>query len=287
MKIIRRILAEEFSFLLACPAVIWQIFFLYLPLAVLIGYSFFEYPSFTLEYYNDVMSSVYLRVIARSFFVALSTAFWCLLLAYPVAYFIAMKVPKQYKTMFLFLLILPSWTSLIVQIYAWFFLLDGNSFLCRFFSHIGLMGNSKHLLNNYFAILLVMIAVYLPFMILPLYTALQKIDKRLLEASADLGANRVQTFLRIVFPLSLPGLYVGLLLVFLPAFGEFAIPTLLGGSKFLFWGNLIVDKFFIARNWRSGSAVAIVGIFFSCLFIVTLYGIIKLLSSNRKRRISR
>src|SRR5439155_26465819 len=124
---------------------------------------------------------------------------------------------------------LPSWTSLIVQIYAWFFLLEKNGFISRTLQQLGIISPSFHLLNNYFSILLGMVSCYLPFMILPLYAVLEKMDKRYLEASADLGADRYETFKRVVFPLSLPGVYAGLLLVFIPSFGEFAIPTLLGG----------------------------------------------------------
>ncbi len=116
-----------------------------------------------------------------------------------------------------------------------------------------------------------MVSVYLPFMILPIFSSLRKIDTTLLEASADLGANRFETFKRIVLPLSLPGIYVGLVLVFLPAFGEFAIPTLLGGSKIAFWGNLIVDKFLRSHSWASGAALALVGAIFLVVFLGSYY----------------
>ena len=293
MSFFKKIFQEEFPFLLASPAVIWQLFFLYLPLCLLFVYSFFEAPvlgaaktvySFTFAHYQQIVSATYLKVVIRSFYVASMTSLCCFFIAYPIAYFLVMKVPKRFKTILLFSLILPSWTSLIVQIYAWFSLLDKNSLLCRFLYKFGILSRTTHLMNNYFAILVVMVAVYLPFMILPLYTALEKIDKKLFEASADLGASRFQTFIRVIFPLSLPGLYAGLLLVFLPAFGEFAIPTLLGGSKTIFWGNLIVDKFLVSRNWQSGAALAIAGIIFSCLFVGALYTFINVLSSIYKKR---
>ena len=107
MKLIKRILSEEFSFLLACPAVMWQLFFLYLPLMILCAYSFFEYPSFTLVHYKQTFSAMYLKVVLRSFYIALTTSFFCFLIAYPVAYFLAMKVPKRFKSILLFSLILP------------------------------------------------------------------------------------------------------------------------------------------------------------------------------------
>jgi spermidine/putrescine transport system permease protein len=282
MNFLRRVIVEEFSFLFACPTVLWQLFFLYLPLVALLAYSFYDPPVFTFKYYFQAFSPVYLAIIGHSLIVAIATAFSCFLIAYPVSYFLVIKVHKRFKTILLFSLILPSWTNLIVQIYAWFFLFDKNSFLSQLFYHLGILSKSTHLLNNYFSILIVMVAIYLPFMILPIYTSLEKIDKRLLEASADLGSSRFQTFKRVVFPLSLPGVYAGLLLVFLPAFGEFVIPTLLGGSKIIFWGNLIVDKFLISRNWQSGAAAAMVGIMFSGLIIVVGYLIIRFFMCVRR-----
>lgn len=273
MKILRKIFSEDIAFIFSCPALLWEVVFLYLPLIVLTGYSFSQYSVqsgscvFSLYHYKQVFNSLYLRVIFNSTKLALSATLICLMIAYPVAYFLAIKVNKRFRTFLLFSLILPSWTSLVVQIYAWFFLLEKDGLVSRVLHWIGVIPKSMHLLNNYFSIMVGLVSCFLPFMILPIYVLLDKMDPLLLEASADLGANKFETFKRVIFPLSLPGVYTGFLLVFVPVFGEFAIPSLLGGSTFVVWGSLIVDKFLRARDWPFGSALAIVGIM---LFIITI-----------------
>ena len=265
----------------------WECIFLYLPLIVLALYSFIEFlPEknswvFTLHYYSQVFNSLYFRVILNSTKLAFVATFICFIIAYPVAYFLAIKVSKRFRTFLLFSLILPSWTSLVVQIYAWFFLLEKNGLVSRALNWIGLIPKSMPLLNNYFSIMIGLVSCFLPFMILPIYVLLDKMDPRLLEASADLGANKFETFKRVIFPLSLPGVYTGFLLVFVPVFGEFAIPSLLGGSTYVVWGSLIVDKFLRARDWPSGSALAIVGIMLSIFIIVGCVMVGKLLKRLR------
>lgn len=275
MKIFRKIFAEEIDFVFSCPALLWESLFLYLPLLVLAFYSFFQYNdithswTFSLYHYQRVFNSLYFRVILNSAKLAFAATLICFIIAYPVAYFLAIKVSKKFKTFLLFSLILPSWTSLVVQIYAWFFLLEKDGLVSRALHWIGLVPRSMHLLNNYFSIMVGLVSCFLPFMILPIYVLLDKMDPRLLEASADLGANKFETFKRVIFPLSLPGVYTGFLLVFVPVFGEFAIPSLLGGSSCVVWGSLIVDKFLRARDWPFGSALAIVGIFLFVIIIVS------------------
>lgn len=288
MKTLRKIFSEEIAFIFSCPALLWECIFLYLPLLVLALYSFFEFSDqtdswfFTLHYYGQVFNSLYFRVILNSSKLAFTATFICFIIAYPVAYFLAIKVKKQFRTFLLFSLILPSWTSLVVQIYAWFFLLEKDGLLSRTLHWIGLVPESMHLLNNYFSIMVGLVSCFLPFMILPIYVILDKMDPRLIEASADLGANRFETFKRIIFPLSLPGVYTGFLLVFVPVFGEFAIPSLLGGSTYMVWGSLIVDKFLRARDWPFGSALAIVGIMLSVLIILGCVVIGRLLKRLRR-----
>lgn len=288
MRLLNRIFSEEYPFVLSCPALLWQFVFLYVPFAILALHSIVDYipemQSYVLTnvYYLQIFNSLYFKVILRSFFLAILTAFICFLIAYPVAYYLAMRGPKKYKTFLLFSLILPSWTSLIVQVYAWFFLLEKNGFVSRALQALKLISPSFHLLNNYFSILLGMVSCYLPFMILPIYAVLEKMDKRLLEASADLGADKYETYKRVVFPLSLPGVYAGVLLVFIPSFGEFAIPTLLGGSKYIFWGNVIVDKFLRSRDWRSGAALVIVGIMLPILIMLVGYTVSKIRAAYKR-----
>lgn len=288
MKLLNRIFLEELSFLLMCPALLWQFIFLYMPLVILFAYSILEYSPqkkfwiITFDYYARIFNSVYFNIIVNSFLVALTTAFFCFIIAYPLAYFLVIKTKQKYRPLLLFSLILPSWTSLIVQVYAWLFLFNANGFLAQFLYSTGILPRSMSLLNNSFSILVGMISVYLPFMILPIYTVMEKMDKTLLEVSADLGANRFETFKRVIFPLSLPGVYVGLILVFLPAFGEFAIPNLLGGSKLVFWGNLIVQKFLKSRDWKAGAALAIIGVAISTIFMLLGLIISKLIRIKRR-----
>lgn len=238
--------------------------------------------TFSLEHYARIIDSLYLFVILNSFITGLITMVICLLIAYPVAYFLALKVPKRFRTFLLCSIIFPSWTSLIVQIYAWFFLLDRNGFLVRWLYAWHIIPDSFHILNSYIAIIIGMVSCFLPFMILPLYAMIEKIDHHLLEASADLGANRWQTLQHVIFPLSLPGVYAGCLLVFIPSFGEFAIPTLLGGSRDLFWGNIIVDKFLRSRDWASGSAFALLGVVIPAVLILFFYLVIALIRYKKQ-----
>jgi spermidine/putrescine transport system permease protein len=292
MKALRKLFAEELSFVFSCPAMVWQCVFLYVPFVVLLGYSLFDFNEqtasyvFTLGYYQEIFCSLYIRIILRSFLLASIAVGVCFLIAYPVAYFLALKTRPRYKTFLLFSLIFPSWTSLIVQVYAWFFLLKKDGFISMGLQFLHVISPSFHLLNNYFTIVLGMVSCYLPFMILPIYAVLEKMDKRYIEASADLGGNRLETFRRVIFPMSLPGVYAGIMLVFIPSFGEFAIPTLLGGSKYVFWGTVIVDKFLRSRNWRLGAALVIVGILLPALslLLVVLSKKIRAYQAVRKSR---
>ncbi len=290
MKLLKQIVAHELPSLIGYPALMWQFFFLYLPLLILLGYSFISYDQIsgalyvTMHHYNALYTSDYAHIIINSFTIAIATSLLCLLLAYPLAYFLVLQVNQKFRSFLIFSIIVPSWTSLIVQIYAWLFLLNKNGIVNQLLCKFGLLSPETSLLNNYFAILISMISVYLPFMILPIFSSIQKIDTTLLEASADLGANRFETFKRIVLPLSLPGIYIGVVLVFLPAFGEFAIPTLLGGSKLAFWGNLIVEKFLRSHDWASGAALALLGVLFLVVLMGGCYGVLCLRNIRYKQK---
>lgn len=291
MSFFSKLFADELPFLFACPALLWEFVFLFLPLLVLVAYSFIDYSVqsnslvITFEYYKQIVNSLYIQVIINSFVLAITTAFICLLIAYPIATYIAFKVQKRLRTFLLFLLILPSWTSLIIQIYAWFFLLEKNGVVTHVLCSLGIISKSTHLLNNYFSIVIGMVSCFLPFMIFPIYSVLEKIDNILLESSADLGANRMETLKHIVIPLSKPGVYVGLLLVFIPSFGEFAIPTLLGGSKRVFWGNLIVDKFLKSKDWHAGAALAVMGVLLPVIIIGAGIYVVKMINKIRSPRL--
>ena len=247
---IKSAIIRELSFVFSVPAVLWQVLFLYFPLVILIYASLYQS-------YLIFFDMIYVRIVARSLLLAGGSALLCLLLAYPVAYFLALKV-KRGKNILLFLLTLPFWTNFLIQIYAWFFLLDRNGLINVLLKTVGLISEPLYLLNNQFSIFLVMVYCYFPFMIMPLYSILHKMDVTLLESSMDLGATRWQTFRNITLPLSITGIKTGVLLVFVPAFGEFVIPALVGGSKYMLVGSLISYYFLAVRDSRLGSAFTVV-----------------------------
>lgn len=272
---VKELFSGQISFFMSVPAVAWQLLFFYIPAALIIMLSFIKFtslihvPTITLEHYLYFLKPLFLWVILRSLSLAFFTACICLLVSYPVAYCLAVKV-ERFKNLFLFFLILPFWTSLMVQVYSWFFVLEHNGLINTILLRLGLIGHPLHLLNNTFAIYVVMVYCYLPFMIMPLYTILEKIDRRLFEAAADLGCTQWKTFVKITVPLSMPGIKTGFFLVFVPSFGEFVVPTLLGGGKQLFVGSLITQYFLSARNPYRGSAFTCI----SSLILLASVGIL-------------
>ncbi|MBT4594844.1 ABC transporter permease [bacterium] len=281
MKVIGNILKKEFPFILGCPAIIWQVLFLYMPLLVILGYSFISHESlasnaitFTLAYFSLVLNFYYMKAILATVLLALSTTVVCLLVAYPIAYFIAFKA-KRMQGLWLFFLILPSMSNLIIQVYAWFFILQRHGAISTIAYKVGITSSYIHLLNNEFAIITGMVYCFLPFMIFPIFSSLSQMDPKMLEASADLGANRLQTFFHVVLPLSLRGVATGCMLVFVPAFGEYVIIEMLGGSKNAFWGSIIVNKFLTNYNLHTGAALVLVGMTVLISFLALAFGIYK------------
>ncbi len=270
---------------MSMPALLWEFLFLCIPIISIIGISFISaHGSFfpTLANYFSLLSPIYFRIIARSTILALVNAFMCLLLAYPVVYFLVFRI-KRFKHILLFLLVLPFWTSLLVQAYAWFFVLEKHGLINSLLMKIGLISTPLHLLNSQLAIYLVMTYCYLPFMILPLYTALEKIDRKLIEASLDLGAGPFQTFLRVTWPLSLTGIRTGFFLVFVPSFGEFVIPALLGGTKSFYIGSLIEQYFLVSRDVYTGAAFTCLAGLILVLIACIIYSYFNRLTSISKR----
>lgn len=185
------------------------------------------------------------------------TAIACLLIGYPMAYAIARAKPAR-RGLLLMLVIMPFWTSFLIRVYAWIGILKQNGLLNNFLLSLGVIHHPLEILNTQSAVYIGMIYAYLPFMVLPLYSTLEKMDLSLLEAAADLGAKPFRAFLSITLPLSLPGIIAGSLLVFIPAVGEFVIPTLLGGANTSMIGTVLWDEFFGNRDWPVASAVAVV-----------------------------
>lgn len=200
--------------------------------------------------------SLYFSSWLYSVKVAAVSACWCLLIGYPMAYAIA-RASSTWRNVFLLLVILPFWTSFLLRVYAWIGLLKSNGVINNVLLAVGIIDQPLVLMQTDFAVYIGIVYSYLPFMILPLYANLERHDLTLVEAAADLGARPLAIFLRITLPLSLPGIVAGLLLVFIPAVGEFVIPSLLGRTDQLMIGRVLADEFFANRDWPVASAVAI------------------------------
>ena len=214
--------------------------------------------SFNFDNYQVLLrESLYVDTFLYSVKVAAVSTFWCLLIGYPMAYAIARSKPST-RNLLLMLIILPFWTSLLLRVYAWVGLLKTNGVINNMLLALGLIDQPLTLLYTDFAVYIGIVYSYLPFMILPLYSNLEKHDLTLLEAAADLGAKPVKAFVKVTLPLSMPGIVAGCLLVFIPAVGEFVIPSLLGRTDQLMIGTVLSAQFFGARNWPVAGAVAIV-----------------------------
>lgn len=213
----------------------------------------------TLETYQFFFSDlIYIKVFVKSFFMALATTLICLIMAYPLALLIALS-PKKSRNLMVLMVILPFASNFLIRVYAWMIILGPQSVLSQLVnSLLHLFGSAPvHLLFSPFAVLITMVYVHLPFMVLPLYSNLEKHDPSLLDAAQDLGANVWQRFWRVTFPLSLPGIFSGSALVFIPVLGMFAIPDILGGTGDMLIGNLIKEQFIGTRDWPFGSTLSI------------------------------
>ena len=247
---------------LLTPVTVWLGLFFLVPLLFILAYSFGTsgiYGGITLGFnpgnYLRVFDPLYLEIVGRTLVIALINTFLCLLLGYPLAYFIAFKGGSR-KNLLILLVMIPFWTSLLLRAYAWVVILGGNGIANRALQFLGITDGPVNLIFTPQAVALGMVYSYLPFMILPLYAALEKFDVRLKEAAQDLGASRWHTFWRVTFPLSMPGVIAGSILVFIPSAGEFVIPNLRGGARTVLVGNLIQQQFLLARDWAFGSALA-------------------------------
>lgn len=264
---------REKAFFAVVPAFIWQFLFFYIPIALMVIMSFIcYYPSLgvqvlSFDLYKNFLSSTYLVIMFKSLLLACVNGFLCFLFGYPLAYFIVFKAGRL-KSLFLFLLILPFWTNFLLHIYSWFFLLDRAGIINYALKLAGIIKEPLYLLNSFFGIILLMVYCYLPFMVLPIYSALERFDKKLLEASRDLGASRLQTWYYIVLPLSMTGVVSGFFLVFVPSFGEFAIPGLMGGEKYLFVGSVIAQYALGHKTMTSATAFTVMSFVFLCFFMI-------------------
>ena len=254
------------------PAGAWFFAMLVLPLVVVLVFSFGErgpaggyVPAFSFD--NFLNLGARWAAFKNTMVLAPIGTIACLFIAYPLAYFLAMRASPRWRTLLLILVIVPFWTSILIRSYAWIFLMGGKG-LPALIAALGL--GHIQMINTPFAVLVGIVYGYLPLMVFPVYVSLERLDKRLLEASADLGSPPWRTFLQVTLPMSMPGVATGCMLVFILLMGEFLIPAMLGGGKVFFVGNALVDLFLQSRNWAFGSAVA-VALVLVMLITVTAY----------------
>jgi spermidine/putrescine transport system permease protein len=205
----------------------------------------------------EIFEPIYLQILARSLGFAALTVLLCLILCYPVAFWVS-RLPERWKLFFLFLITLPFFSSLIVRLYAWLLILKPSGILNSVLMGVGVISEPLEILYTPAAVVLGMVYVMVPFMFLPLYSAVDNLDRALIEASMDLGATRTQTFLKVILPQTLPGIVGGAVIVFIPSVGNFIVPDVLGGAKGLMIGNLVEQQFLSARNWPFGSALSMI-----------------------------
>ena len=277
---------------------IWLVLFFFIPLAIIfkisISVSEWGMPPYqdifvnndgfkiniTLENYFYILSDFYyIRSFLNSIVLAFISTFFCILIGFPLAFYIATSDIKL-RNILLILVIIPFWSSFLLRVYAWKIILQNNGILNLILLKLGIISEPLQLLYNQYAVIMGIVYTYLPLMILPLYGYLNKFDLNLIEASKDLGLNRIKSFFRVILPLSIPGIIAGSLLVFIPVVGEFIIPEMLGGSDKLYYGKILWEEFFVNRNWPGASALAFTGIIVLVLPII-IFQIIYLKWTNK------
>lgn len=275
---------RERNWLLVAPAGAWLLVMLVLPLSVVLVFSFGErapaggwVPAFTFEQYANLPSRF--TAFKNTLTLAPLGTIAALIIAYPLAYQLAVRTDPRWKTILLVLVIVPFWTSILIRSYAWIFILGGQG-LPALLATFGI--DDVRLIYTPFAVTVGIVYGYMPLMVFPIYVALDRLDKRLLEASSDLGARPLTTFLRVTLPMSISGIATGCMLVFILLMGEFLIPALLGGGKVFFVGNALVDLFLQSRNWAFGSAVAVMLILVMLVTVTVYMRLISRLSVQRE-----
>jgi len=251
------------AWLLLLPASLWLFIFFIAPLFIVFIYSFLERGTyggvvwnFTTINYQRTFDPLYFSTFLRSIYIAGVTTFFCLLLGFPLAYYIATRPPER-RGIMIILLMIPFWTNFLIRTYAWLTLLRTNTGLINTtLMSLGVIHEPLPLFGNDLAIIIGLVYGWLPDMVLPIYAALDRLDHSLLEASRDLYADGFRTFWRVVWPLSLPGVVAGSMLVFIPSLGAYVTPAILGAGKSLMIGNIISNQFLTAHDWPFGSALS-------------------------------
>ena len=270
--------------LLSTPYILWTVLFTIVPLIIILIFSLSASSKigslstdFTLDRYVQFFEPIYADVFFRSIKLSLYSTVFCLILGYPVAYIIANKKMRIRNFLILFI-ILPQWTNFLLRTYAWMSILKDNGPINSFLINIGLIKEPLTLLYTDGAVLMGMVYNFLPYMILPIYTVILKIDKAYVEAARDLGASSAITFRKIILPLSMPGIVSGIIMVFMPAISTFVISDLLGGGHSMLMGNLIQKQSLAARNWQFGSAISMILI---AIILITMLVLNRYSSSDK------
>ncbi len=256
------------AWLLLTPMMTWLVAFVVAPTAILLVYSFCEHDelgrvvySFTLDNYHRVFDPVYVRIFARSIWYAALTTAICVIVGFPVAYCIG-RANEAWRQRLLLLVMVPFWTSFLIRTYAWITILKQEGILNGMLHALSITAAPLDLLYTPFAVVVGLVYAYLPFMILPIYGSVEKLDNSVIEAAHDLGAGPLRVFSTVVIPLTMPGIAAGTVLVFVPAIGMFAITDLLGGARVPLIGNVIQNQFMQARDWPFGAALGMVFLLF-------------------------
>ncbi|WP_198591038.1 spermidine/putrescine ABC transporter permease PotB [Vibrio breoganii] len=264
----------------------WLTLFVLVPNVMIIGTSFLTRDeanlielTFTLDNYARLMDPLYAKVLWHSFYMAIIATFMCLIIGYPFAYIVA-KMPPKWRPFMLFLVIVPFWTNSLIRTYGLKIVLGTQGILNKSLMAIDIIDKPMRIMYTETAVMIGLVYILLPFMILPLYSAIEKLDYTYIEAAKDLGANKLQTFTRVVLPLTMPGIIGGCLLVLLPALGMFYVSDLLGGAKNLLIGNVIKSQVLNARDWPFGAATSIALTLAMAIMLYAYYRAGKLL--NRK-----
>jgi spermidine/putrescine transport system permease protein len=274
LKLIRENRVVQGMFLIS-PANLYLFVFMILPLALVVGLSFLSRGTygqvaykFNATNYLRLFDPIYGKIMLYSLGVGFGTTILSILIGYPLAYYIA-RSPARQRSLLLFLILVPFWTNFIIRTYAWIMILRAGGFLDGLLQWLHITTQPLGLLYTPTAVMIGMVYEFLPFMVLPLYTSLEKIENALLEAAADLGAPPWRAFLRVTLPLSVPGMIAGTILVFIPAMGMFVIPDLMGGAKTELIGNVIRNQFLTARDWPFGAAASMILMLMT--LILTMY----------------
>jgi len=276
----RTALKRNYGPFYSLPMAVWFTLFFIAPLVIIIVYSFLRkglyggvLPEFSLEAYHFLTNISFLRITLRTLIISVIATVITIIIALPCGYYMARS---KYQTFLLLLIIIPFWTNFLIRVFAWMNILGNNGFLNSLLMRFGLINDYIPFLYNQRAVILVMVYMYLPYAILPLFSTIDKFDFSLLEAARDLGATKLGAIYHIMLPNIKSGIYTAILFTFIPIFGAYAVPLLVGGHDSYMLGNIIADQLLKARNWPLSSAISLV------LTVITTFGVILMLSINRR-----